>query len=218
MNEWKVTTMQRNSSETNISNTALAEPDGSAVLRTIRSRRSIGRVTTDVPPRDVIREILEAGTWAPNHHNTEPWRFVVLEGDARAHLGAVMGELASSREVDPERKASAAAKASSKPLRAPYIIAIAVEPSAEPSVPELEEVAAGSAAVQNMLLAAEALGLAAIWRSGWMAFTPEVRAHLGFSERAIVLGFVYVGYAAMERPIRERRSIDLVTTWRDGLV
>lgn len=210
--------MQRTSSETNVSNAALVEMEGSPVLRAIRDRRSIGKVTSQVPPREAIREMLEAGIWAPNHHATEPWRFVVLEGEARAHLGAVMGELAAAREVDSERKSAVAASAAGKPLRAPYVIAVAVEPSADPSVPELEEVAAGSAAVQNMLLAAEALGLAAIWRSGWMAFTPEVRAHLGFSERAIVLGFVYVGYSAMERPTRERRSIDVVTTWRDGSV
>lgn len=187
---------------------------GAAMLAALRNRRSIGKVTSEVPPRDLIREMLEVATWAPNHHHTEPWRFVVLEGDARAELGAVMGELSAAREADSEKKAASATSAASKPLRAPYVIAVAVEPSAEPSVPEIEEIAAGSAAVQNMLLAAEALGLAAIWRSGWMAFTPEVRAHLGFSERAIMLGFVYVGYAAMERPTRTRGPVDTVTTWR----
>jgi nitroreductase len=191
-----------------------AEDRGAIVLEAIRSRRSIGKMTQDVPPADVVRQVLEAGTWAPNHHLTEPWRFVVLQGEARAELGAVMGDLAAAEEGDPEKREKATASAAGKPMRSPVVIAVAVEPSPEPNVPEIEELSAGSAAAQNMLLAADALGLAAIWRSGWMAFTPEVRNHLGLSERARVLGFIYLGYPAMERPVRTRKDVDDVTTWR----
>lgn len=186
----------------------------SPVLDAIRQRRSIGKVTAEVPSRDLIWEMLEAGTWAPNHHLTEPWRFIVLEGDARKGLGNVMGALDAARTDDPEKATENATRAASKALRAPYIIAVAVEPSPEPGVPEIEEIAAGSAAAQNILLAAEALGLAAIWRSGWMAFTPEVREFLGLSDRAQVLGFIYVGYSAMARPERTRTDVKTLTTWR----
>ena len=186
---------------------------GELMLELIRTRRSIGKVTAEVPDKALIRQILEAGTWAPNHHLTEPWRFFVLEGDARARLGKVMGEVAAGREADEAKRADVAERAAGKPLRAPYVITIAVEPSTEQSVPEIEEIAAGCAAAQNMLLAAEALGLAAIWRTGWITFEPEVRAHFGLSERATVLGFVYVGFPAMGAPERARRSVEDVTTW-----
>lgn len=189
-------------------------PGGHEVLEAIRNRRSIGKVSSDVPDRSLIRQILEAGTWAPNHHLTEPWRFVVFEGEARKELGRVMGLVAAGREVEPVHMEAAAAKAAGKPLRAPYVIAVAVEPSPVASTPEIEEVAAGAAAVQNMLLAADALGLAAIWRSGWIAFEPELREFLGLSTRAKVLGFVYVGYPAMAAPYRTRRDVDDLTTWR----
>lgn len=195
--------------------TGLIDTERNQVLAAIRNRRSIGKVTPEVPPRDLIWQLLEAGTWAPNHHLTEPWRFIVLEGDARVALGEVMGQVDAARFDDPEPAAAAAAKTATKPLRAPYVIAVAAEPSADPSVPEIEEIAAASAAAQNMLLAAEALGLAAIWRSGWIAFTPEVRDHLGLSERGKVLGFIYVGYSAMARPERGRTDARSVTTWRD---
>ncbi len=184
------------------------------VIATIRQRRSMGKVTDEVPPREVIEALLEAGTWAPNHHLTEPWRFVVLEGNARSELGAVMGAVDAARHEDPVKGAAAAESAARKPLRAPYVIAVGVEP--DPKSPELEEICAGAAAAQNMLLAAEALGLAAIWRSGWLAFTPEVRDHLGFSEQGKVLGFIYVGYPAGDPPTRTRRSVGDVTTWRQG--
>ncbi len=198
---------------------SLAEPpmtlyEGHHVLAAIRNRRSIGKVMTNAPEQSLIRQILEAGTWAPTHHLTEPWRFVVLEGEARHDLGQVMGAVAARREVDPGRKAVAAANAAGKPLRAPCVIAVAIEPSTDFAIPEIEEIASGAAAIQNMLLAAEALGLAAMWRTGWIGFEPEVRDFLGLSSQGKVLGFVYVGYAAMSAPERSRRDTDEITTWR----
>lgn len=183
------------------------------VLDAIRSRRSVGKMTTEAPDRSQICQILEAGTWAPNHHLTEPWRFFVIEGGARAELGRAMGRVAAKRETDPVRREAVATKATVKPMRAPCVIAIAVEPSLDDNVPEVEEIAAGCAAAQNMLLAAHALGLDAIWRSGWITFEPEILEHFNLSDRARMLGFIYLGYPAMEAPARQRRSIDDVTTW-----
>lgn len=184
---------------------------GEALLKALRSRRSIGKVSDVAPDRELIWQILEAATWAPNHHLTEPWRFFVLEGDARNALGRVMGEVAAARESNPDAKERVAASAAKKPLRAPYVIAVGVEPSNDS--PWIEEVAAGAAAVQNMLLAADALGLGAIWRSGWIAFEPEIRDHFGLSDRGQILGFVYVGHPLAQPGSRERRPVAEVTTW-----
>jgi nitroreductase len=184
------------------------------VLRAIRDRRSIGRVSEEMPAADLIRQVLEAGTWAPNHHLTEPWRFFVLTGEARQGLGEAMAAAAARLAPTPEAGERASQKAVGKPLRAPYVIAVAAVP--DPNVPVVEEIAATAAAAQNMLLAAHALGLGAIWRSGELAFTPEVQEYLGLSERDQVLGFLYVGVPAMEPPQRERMSIDEVTAWWDS--
>ncbi len=196
---------------------ATAPPDrfitGETVLTAIRNRRSVGKMTAEVPDRALIEQILEAGTWAPNHHMTEPWRFFVLHGEARNRLGAVMGAVAASRESSETSRLAVAERAATKPLRAPWVIAVAVEPSVDPSIPEIEELAAGSAAAQNMLLAADAVGLAAIWRSGWVTFEPEITAFFGLSARAKMLGFIYVGFPAMEPPARSRRPLEDVTTW-----
>ncbi len=183
------------------------------VLRAIRNRRSIGKVTGDIPSADLIRQVLEAGIWAPNHHLTEPWRFFVLTGEARQGLGEAMAAAAARLAPTPEAGERASQKAIGKPLRAPYVIAVAAVP--DTNVPVVEEIAATAAAAQNMLLAAHALGLGAIWRSGELAFTPEVQSFLGLAERDQVLGFLYIGFPAMEPPQRERRSIDEVATWWD---
>jgi nitroreductase len=183
------------------------------VLQAIRDRRSIGKVNEEVPPAEVIEQILEAGTWAPNHHLTEPWRFFVLEGEARARLGHALADAATEGIEDPAVKERAWTAQAAKPLRAPVIIAIAVEPAPEEKIVEIEEIASGAAAGQNMLLAAHALGLAAIWRSGRPTYSRQVREFLNLSERATVLGFIYLGYPSMDAPTRERRPVPEVTTW-----
>jgi nitroreductase len=184
------------------------------LIDAIRSRRSLGKCTDEVPDVALIRELLEAATWAPNHKQTEPWRFVVLTGDARKELGDAMGRAAARDIEDPDAAKAAYEKAVNKPLRAPYVVAVYAVPN--PIVPEVEEIAATAAAVQNMLLAAHALGLAAMWRTGALVFSPEVREFLQMPEVSHMLGTVYIGCPNMEPPVRQRRSINEVTTWRGG--
>ncbi|MEJ7840005.1 MAG: nitroreductase [Thermomicrobiales bacterium] len=185
------------------------------VLKAIRDRRSMGKVLETVPPRAVIEQILEAGTWAPNHHLSEPWRFFVLTGDGRLGLGAALADAVVEGQEPGEERQRKWDHQSLRPLRAPGVIAIAVEPGPEDQCIEIEEIASGAAAGQNMLLAAHALGLAAIWRSGRPTYSRQVREFLKLSERGVVLGFIYLGYPSMEPPKRERRPIHDVTTWLD---
>ena len=183
-----------------------------SVLDAIRTRRSMPKVGSERPPQDLIERLIEAATWAPNHHLTEPWRFFVLTGDARRELGEVMARaLNGEPETDAERTAFALAAA--KPLRAPVLIAVAVEPASGSHVYEVEEISAGAAAVQNLLLAAHALGLGAMWRTGEAAYHPAVKAFFGLGPAAHLLGFVYVGYPAAAPPLRERKPAASLTTW-----
>lgn len=185
-----------------------------AVLACIRDRRSVGRVTDEMPPRELIEEILDAASWAPCHHVTEPWRFTVVTGGARLAFGEVMARSKLDRMVTQGRSIEGEAeKLIAKALRAPVIVAVAVEPAAGPKVVEVEEIEAGGAAVQNLLLAAHAAGLATIWRTGDPAYDPRVRDFLGLSDRATIVGFVYVGYAAIEPTRAKKTPASAVTTW-----
>ncbi len=68
-----------------------------SVFEVIKRRRSIGQMAQERPTRAQIEQILEAATHAPNHHNVEPWKFLVLAGTVREKLGAVMAESLSAR-------------------------------------------------------------------------------------------------------------------------
>ena len=176
------------------------------LLALIRERRSVGKFQPERPPREAIEAILEAATWAPCHHVTEPWHFVVIAGEEREGLGDIMARakiermLRQGRNTDGEYE-----RAKAKAMRAPVIVAVAVEPVDGPKVVEIEEIAAGAAAVQNMLLVAQSLGLVTLWKTGDPAYDPEVKRFLGFAPTSHIIGFIYVGYPAAF-PIRARHT------------
>jgi nitroreductase len=184
------------------------------VMDAIRGRRSVGKVRQDLPPREAIELILEAGTWAPCHHVTEPWRFSVIAGEAREALGDVMARAKVERMIRQGKPSEGEfERAKAKALRAPVIISVSVEPDQGPKVVEIEEVEAGAAAVQNMLLVAHALGLAAMWRTGDPAYDPGVKAFLRVSQSAHIIGFIYLGYPEVA-PLRARHTPHhALTTW-----
>ena len=187
------------------------------VLEAIRTRRQMGKVKDERPPRELVQRLIEAACWAPNHFMTQPWRFVVLTGRARDELGEVMARALAARLQHQGKAATdeqlAAERA--RPLRAPVVIVAAVEPNTtDPRVVEVEEIVAGAAAVQNLLLAAHALGLATAWRTGDAAYDPMVKEHLGLSPRAHILGFIYLGYPDGELPPPKPRDPASRTTWK----
>ncbi|HMK11048.1 MAG TPA: nitroreductase family protein, partial [Acidimicrobiales bacterium] len=60
------------------------------VLAAITLRRSTGRLSPPGPTREQLTTILDAAACAPDHGTLQPWRFVVLEGDAKEAFGAVL--------------------------------------------------------------------------------------------------------------------------------
>lgn len=184
-------------------------------LEALRTRRSIGLVLDKEVPEELINQVLEAGTWAPNHFKTQPWRFFVLTGDGRKPLGETLAKIAAQKMDNPETEGNQQklAKTKEKSLRAPVVIVAAVEPSDSPRVIVKEEYAAVNAAVQNMLLAAHALGLGAIWRTGEPCYHPEMRKLFKLSDKGEVLGFIYMGYPNMNPPARKIKPVSEVTRW-----
>lgn len=192
----------------------VAQETAMSVMDAIRGRRSVGKVLPELPPLEAIETILEAGTWAPCHHITEPWRFSVIAGDAREQLGDVMARAKVERMIRQGKETEGEfERAKAKATRAPVIIAVAVEPVDGPKVVEIEEVEAGAAAVQNMLLAAHSLGLATIWRTGDPAYDAGVKRFLGLKPETHIIGFIYIGYPAAT-PHRARHTPhEVLTSW-----
>lgn len=183
-----------------------ANVDGETVLQVIRTRRSHPHALPyPEPPREVIDELLQLANQAPNHHLTQPWRFFVLRGDARLRLGRVVMEEglvrwpAANAEAEAHRRKNV-------PLsftRAPVVIAAAAAPPSDPRTAPWEELAATAAAIQSILLAAHAMGLAAYWRSNGTD-SQNAKRFFGLPPDAQIAGFVYVGYPDPEGTLVEK--------------
>jgi nitroreductase len=179
----------------------------------IHTRHSIGKVKPDPIPRDVIEKLLAAGAQAPNHYKVRPWRFLVMTGGGRAKLGDALASMLKSKQ--PDLPADVLEKEKLKAHRAPLIIAVAVDQPVESKVIEIENVAAASAACQNILLAAHALGLGAIWRTGDAARDPQVKQALGFDPHQHLIGFLYIGYPEAEAAQVDRPGFEDHTVWAE---
>lgn len=185
------------------------------VFDLIKRRRSIGKMTAERPTREQIEVLLEAATHAPNHHNAQPWRFIVLAGSAREELGTVMAMSLANRleETSTENAQARLNKERNKPLRSPIVIVVVSEVPRQPKVTEMDNIEAVSAAVQNMLLTAEEMGLACMWRTGDAAIDPRVKEWLDLDRGDQIVAFLYVGYAAIPRSERVPIPFKQKTTW-----
>ena len=180
------------------------------VFEAIHNRHSLGKVKSDPVPRELIEKLLDAAVQAPNHYKVRPWRFVVLTGEGLKKLGDVMA--VSQQKRHPDYPSDAFDKCRALPFRAPVVIAVGVDKPGEPKVLEIENICAAAAATENLLLAAQALGLGAKWRTSDWARDPMVKEFLGFEPDQHVIGFIYIGYpeflpAPIPRPSFEDRTI-----------
>jgi nitroreductase len=166
----------------------------------IESRSSAIKLVAPGPSRADLERIMTAGARAPDHGKLAPWRFTVLEGEARTKLGEAMAEML--RAALPGASDTQLAAERDKPLRAPTIIAVAAHLTRGHKVPEHEQVHATAAAVQNMFLAAHALGYGAMWKTGAAVSAPSVKQLLGFDDDDEIVAFLYLGTNATPGPVR----------------
>jgi nitroreductase len=183
------------------------------VLEAIHRRHSQGHFKPDPVPREFIEKMLDAAVQAPNHYKVRPWRFVVLTGEGLRKLGDVMA--ASQRDQHPEFPPEVFDKTRLLPFRAPVIIAAGVDKPSETKVLEVENICATAAACENLLLAAQALGLASKWRTGEWARDVRVKEFLGFEPDQYIIAFLYVGYPEVIAEYPPRPSFEDRTVWID---
>lgn len=164
--------------------------------------------------RSVIEQMLENANWAPNHGLTQPWRFVVFQGQSRDELGEFLSE--TYRRIVPADafKAQKFEAFRHNPGRATAVIAIVMKRQETGKIPEIEEVEAVACAVQNMHLTAAAYGVGGFWSSNVAAVSDEMRDYLGFASPDRCLGLFYVGHVEGDWPESHRDPISDKVEWR----
>ncbi|MDR0805804.1 MAG: NAD(P)H nitroreductase [Enterobacteriaceae bacterium] len=158
-------------------------------LELLLNRRSASRLAEPAPQGEVLDNIIRAGMRAPDHGGLQPWRFVIIEGDARSRFSDVL--LAAA--IDADKDESIQEKSVKGPTRAPMIITVIAHCTEHHKVPHWEQVATASCAVQAMQMAAVAQGFNGIWRTGFWTEHPLVREAFGCREQDKIVGFLYLG-------------------------
>lgn len=160
-------------------------------------------------PADVIEQLCEVATWAPCHKKTWPWKFTSLTGDARARLGEAFVADMIERGFGDEGKRQ---KTRTKYTRTPNVLVVACAPHDKPSLHD-ENRDAVSAAIQNLLLGATAMGLASFWSTAPIIDGPRALTLCGFAPDDRIIGVVYLGHptATAETPIRPTPEVHHLT-------
>lgn len=158
------------------------------------SRNSMPQLIEPAPSDEALERLIQAACRAPDHAWLKPWRFLVVEGEARQKLGEIYAKAALLRDAEtPER---ALERLRNQPLRAPMIITVVAHIQPHPKVPKQEQIISAGCAAHAILLAAHAEGFAGIWRTGDNAYDPHVIQTMGLAENEEIIGFLYLGTAA----------------------
>ena len=176
------------------------------IANNIRSRRTSMLVDKDRPvPDELIHELCELATWAPNHKRTWPWRFAAITGPAQLRFGDTVAQAIAAFGDEPAK----VDKARTKYARTPAVVVIG-STAGDSELRTIENRDATAAAVQNLMLAATARGLATYWGSCPKGANDPVAEFCGFDADTAVVCIMYIGWAtsAVETPVRPQPSIN----------
>lgn len=178
----------------------------------LTQRNSAPRLSEPGPDQAQLERLFAAAARAPDHGRLRPWRFIVIRGEGRDRLGRLLEEALAARE--PEAGEEARQKARNAPLRAPLVIAVVACVQDHPKIPAIEQWLSAGCAAYGILLAAQALGFGAIWRTGENSYDPHVLRGLSLADNEALAGFIYLGTpTGSEKPIPTVNLAELVSEW-----
>ncbi len=182
------------------------------LLEAICNRRSVKQFTDRPISRDEIERLLEAAVQAPNHRMTQPWHFYALGPVARRAWGETLGSRKAKKVEDPEAARAVIEKVAAAEAAVPAMIAVSMTLDENPETRE-EDYAATMMAVQNLLLAAHALGFGAHLKTGAVMDDPRARAALGIPDGERIVATIQLGEPGSVPEAKPRRPAAEVTTW-----
>lgn len=189
----------------------LSRPDP-AILAHLRTRRSVPPALLGEagPSPEETETLLTVAMRVPDHGKLAPWRFIVIEGEAGGRLGQVIEAAYLADRPDATERERAAER--SRLTQAPLVVAVVSRAAPHAKIPEWEQVLSAGAVCLNLVHAAHALGYAASWLTGWIAYDRRILDALGLEPAERIAGFIHVGRPEQAQPDRARPALaDLVT-------
>lgn len=163
-------------------------PMNTDLLQMIKERRSVREFTHEPVSQIDIMNILEAGSWAPSVKNNQPWKFVVISDPG---MRAILSEQTIY---------------STQISQCQVVIAVYIVNHVDTDM-ALSHQAVG-AAIQNMLLVSESIGLGAVWLGDLNGCGARINCELGIAEKYQLAAMLAIGYPAHRNQKSHRKHIN----------
>jgi nitroreductase len=163
------------------------------------------------PSRAEIETLIGLAARVPDHGKLGPWRFVVMDGDARLRAGEAMEALVKQRQ--PDADAAHLKMERERFMRAPVVVMVISRTQKHPKVPEWEQMLSSAAVCFQLVLAAHATGYAGAWLTEWPTYDTEAHDDLGLMGTERIAGFIYLGTAKADVPERVRPNVPQRISW-----
>jgi len=182
-------------------------------IKNILNRKSSRKLILPYPSEDEMRMVYKAALRAPDHAWLSPSSFIEVTGKGLDKLSDIISSYAIDNiKCLNELKIK---KYKNAPYRAPMIIILISSIKDHPKVPKIEQMLSTAAAAQNILLALNALGYGAIWRTGLFALNRTIGKYFNLSKNQEILGYLYIGTSDQNLDTTPDVDIDkFVTKWQ----
>ncbi|WP_435746515.1 nitroreductase family protein [Microbacterium sp. PMB16] len=167
-----------------------------SALEAVRARQSWSKVEDTAPTREELLTYVTAAGRVADHSSLRPWRLIELRGSDREALGAAIA------------KAEGDKSPSSKPLRAPLLIAVVASYRKSEKVPRWEQEAVASGVAHMLSLLLDEAGWGVLWRTGHYTRSKAVAKIHGLGKDEELLGWLYVGGKPKGRKPGRRKAVD----------
>ncbi|MBE3578261.1 MAG: nitroreductase family protein [Limnochordales bacterium] len=187
------------------------------VFEAIMQRRSVRQYKPDEVSVSDIKKVLEAANWAPSARNTQPWHFIVARGAKKDEFARLYGQIvergmppAGQRTPDQERRVEWARTLGKAP-----VLIVALTRRGNDAAGTKASLESTCAALENLMLAATALGLGTCWMTGPLAEEAKLREIFSIGPEWEVVATTPLGYpdGLPNPPARQDPELKQKVTW-----
>jgi nitroreductase len=187
--------------------------DAALAFLAARRSRPAKLFSFPIPTRDQLTEILAAAIRVPDHGKLEPWRLIVVQGDAFKRLA----DLAEARAHELGGDEEKIAKGRGQYDLGKLAVVVIASPKPSPKIPPVEQQMSAAALCFGIVNAAEAAGWGASWLTGWPAHDATFAARaFGCTEGETVAGIIHIATAPEDGPDRPRPDLNRLVAWADA--
>ena len=176
----------------------------------LSSRMSVSKLMAPAPNAAVLERVINAACRAPDHGALRAWRILIVRGDSRSAFGDLMVNV--EREKDPSLDEIRANATKQKAMRAPMVMVVVSTTQAHSKIPAIEQVLTAGCVAHGLLLALQAEGFGAVWKTGGATYAESMKAGLGLAPTDDIVGFLYVGTPASPQQDSPRPKMSDVTS------